>query len=324
MNSRNNAISKYLEAKQNRRSQAKYRQKRLKMGLPAAVPLKQVSLNQAEKQAITTTEVIGTAKQKRLFVTRHFGWPVSLGVHLLAGVLLTLYAVQEYIPEEPPVSLDFVEPVREPRRTTIRTIKSVKPPDSVQIRAPRAPRSTPKTVEIPREETIIHAPTDDLLGAGEGPAAGSVSIPKGFGNIQVEQKPVKILDDGPKIDIDRSTSITPGDSDLDIGADAGLGDRTIDAEVSVEVDQNPRPLRMVKPKYPEVAKRAQKETTVILEATIGVDGKATDIEVVDPQGFGFDEAAVEALKQSRFTPAKKNGKDVPQRVKIPFKFTLED
>ena len=115
MNSRNSAISKYLEAKQDRRRKARYQQKRLNMGLPAAVPLKHLSLNQEQQKAIASTEAIGTAKQKKLFVTRHFGWPVSLGIHLLVAFLLTIYAVTEYIPEEPPVSLDFLEPVRQPR-----------------------------------------------------------------------------------------------------------------------------------------------------------------------------------------------------------------
>ena len=118
MNSRNTILSKYLEAKQNRRRQARYRQKRLKMGLPAAVPLKPVPLNQEEKKEIASTEVIGTARRKKLFVTRHFSWPVSLGIHLIVALLLIIYAKQEYIPEEVPVFLDFVEPIREPPEAT--------------------------------------------------------------------------------------------------------------------------------------------------------------------------------------------------------------
>ncbi len=313
-----------MEAKQNRRRQAKYRQKRLRMGLPAAVPLKHVSLNQEEKQAIGSTEAIGTAKQKKFFVTRHFAWPVSLGFHAFAGFLLTIYAIQEYIPEPEPVSLAFVDPVRQPRRIRSRTIKSVKPPDSVQIKTLQTPKRALTDVEIPTEQARFYTPTDDLIGAEDAPTGDGISIPEGLGNIQVEQKSVKIFDEGPKIDINRSTSIAPEDSELDIGADAGLGDRTIDAQVPVEVDQRPRFLNKVKPEYPAAAKRAQKETTVILEATIGVDGKATDIKVVDPQGFGLDEAAIEALEKSRFTPAKRGGESVPQRVKIPFRFTLED
>ena len=326
MNSRNSAVSKYLEAKQDRRRKAQYRQKRLNMGLPAAVQLKHVSLNQEEKKTIASTEAIGTAKQKKLFVTRHFAWPVSLGFHVFAGFLLTIYAIQEYIPEEEPVSLDFVEPVRQPRRTNIRVIKSVKPPDSVQVQALRTPKSTPTAVEIPTEQEQIYTLNEDVLDTGDAPIAGGVSIPKGFGNIQPQQERAQIPTEslGPKID--RETQFAPEDSDLgDIGAD-NLGDRTIEAEVQVQVDQQPRPLGKVNPKYPSIARRSNKEGVVIAEFTVGADGRTTDITVVkeEPKGFGFGEAAIEAVKRWRFTPAKKDGKSVPMRVRQTVRFNLDD
>ena len=324
MNTRSSMLSKYMDAKQNRRSKAKYREKRLNMGLPAAVPLKHVSLNQEEKKAIASTEVIGTARRKKLFVTRHFGWPVSLGVHLFAGFLLTIYAVQEYIPDEIPVSLDFVEPVREPRRIRSRTIKSVKPPDSVQVRALRTPRSAPTTVEIPREQARFYTPTDDLLDAGEGPTSGGVAIPEGLGNIQVQQNRAEIPTEAPGVKIERESSITPEDSDLDIGADAALDDRTIDVQVEVQVDQKPSILSSPDPKYPEAARRANREAVVLVEFTVDVNGKPIDIKVTEPKGFGFDEAAIEAIERWRFTPAKKGGESVPMRVRQPIRFNLDD
>jgi len=294
------------------------------MGLPAAVPLKHVSLNQEEKQAIGSTEAIGTAKQKKFFVTRHFAWPVSLGIHVFGGFLLTIYAITEYIPEEEPVSLAFVDPVRQPRRIRSRVIKSVKPPDSVQVKTLQTPKRALTDVEIPKEAARFYTPTEDLIGAGDAPAGGGISIPKGLGNIQVEQRRAEIPTETPGVKIERDLSIAPEDSELDIGADAGLDDRSIDAEVEVQVDQNARVLRKVDPKYPEAARRAQRETLVEVEFTVGVDGKATDIKVVTPKGYGFDEAAIEAVKKWRFTPAKKGGESVPQRVKIPIRFTLED
>ena len=327
MNSRNSAVSKYLEAKQNRRRQAKYRQKRLNMGLPAAVPLKHVSLNQEEKNAIASTEVIGTAKQKRFFVTRHFGWPVSLGIHLLVAFLLTLYTVTEYMPDEVPVFLDFVEPQRQPRKIKSRVIKSVKPPDSVEIRPLLTPKQTPADVEIPEEQVRFYTPTDDLIDAGDAPTGGGISIPEGLGNIQVQQHRAEIPTEAPGVKIERDTQIAPEDSELDDIPDAGLDDRNIDAGVQVQVDQRPRPLRTPDPKYPPAARRADREGIVELEFTVGVDGRATDITVIkeEPKGFGFGEAAIEAVKKRwHFTPAKKGGESVPMRVKITIRFTLDD
>ena len=325
MRSQSHILSKYIGAKHNRRRKAVERQKRLKAGLPAAVPLKHVSLDSEQKKAITSTEAIGTARRKKLFVTRHFSWPVSLGIHLLVAFLLIIYAKQEYMPEEVPVFLDFVEPIRQPRRIRSRTIKSVKPPDSVQVRALRTPRSAPPAVEIPTEAEVFHTPSDDPIDAGDALTPGGVSIPEGLGNIQVEQKRAEVPTEAPGVDIERSTSIAPEDSEIDI-SDDGLSDRNIDAEVSVQVDQDPRILRKTKPKYPESARRAQKEGLVTLEFTVGVDGKATDIKVVEekPKGFGFGPEAIEAVERWRFTPAKRGTESVPKRVKIPIRFTLED
>ena len=323
MNTRSSMLSKYIDAKQNRRRKAKYHQKRLNMGLPAAVPLKHVALNQEEKKAIASTEVIGTARRKKLFVTRHFAWPVSLGVHFFAGFLITIYAITEYIPEPEPVSLDFVEPVRERRDIRRRSpIKPTKPPDTLQIRPQRVQRMQ-QAIEIPKEEARLHTLGGDLTTVEEAPTVGSIDIPKGI-DVQVEQKSVKILDEGPKIDIDRSTSIAPEDSDLGDIPDAGLDDRAIDVQVEVQVDQKPSILRSPDPKYPEAARRANREAVVTVEFTVDVNGRATDIKVAEPKGFGFDEAAIEAIERWRFTPAKKDGESVPMRVRQRIRFNLDD
>ena len=322
MNTRSSMLSKYIDAKQNRRRKAKYHQKRLKMGLPAAVPLKPVSLDQQEKEAIASTEAIGTARQKRLFVTKHFAWPVSLGVHIFAGFLITVYAITEYIPEEEPVSLDFVEPVREARQISRRSpIRPTKPPDTL-IQAPRV-RQTPTAIEIPREEAQLHTLGGDLTPVEDAPNVGSIDIPKGL-DVQVEQKRVEIIEDTPKVKIERDTSFAPEDNELGDIPDAGLDDRAIDVQVEVQVDQKPSVLRRVKPEYPDAAKRANREAVVFVEFTVDVNGKAIDIKIADPKGFGFDEAAIEAIKKWRFTPAKKGGESVPMRVRQPIRFNLDD
>ncbi len=81
----------------------------------------------------------------------------------------------------------------------------------------------------------------------------------------------------------------------------------------------------IEPKYPIEAKRAGKEGRVVLEATIDVDGNAKDIVIKeDKAGFGCARAAIEALKASRFTPAKRGVESVSFRIAIPYQFKLED
>ena len=86
----------------------------------------------------------------------------------------------------------------------------------------------------------------------------------------------------------------------------------------------PQTIKKVKPVYPKDAKRAEKEGTVTLLATIGTDGKAKDITALTTLGFGLEEAAIAALKKFKFIPAKKDGVATELEVKIPFEFTLED
>ena len=93
-------------------------------------------------------------------------------------------------------------------------------------------------------------------------------------------------------------------------------------KVSAEYDQAPRFLKQVEPEYPEAARRAWIEGTVVLEFTIGIDGKATDIKVIQSLGFGCDEAAIKAIKECRFIPAKRNNMAVPLRVRLPIRFSL--
>ena len=81
----------------------------------------------------------------------------------------------------------------------------------------------------------------------------------------------------------------------------------------------------LEPKYPRAARLAQKEGRVVLGATIDVDGKAKDIKIKeDKVGFGCAEAAVEALKASRFVPATRGEERVPIRIVIPYQFSLGD
>jgi TonB family protein len=78
------------------------------------------------------------------------------------------------------------------------------------------------------------------------------------------------------------------------------------------------------PKYPEAALKAGKEGQVILQATIDEKGIPRDIVAITDIGFGFEEAAIAALKKTTFRPATKGGNPVSLQVEIPYSFTLKD
>lgn len=77
------------------------------------------------------------------------------------------------------------------------------------------------------------------------------------------------------------------------------------------------------PKYSEEARKAKYQGTVVLQAVITPDGRATEIQVVKGPGLGLEEKAVEAVKQWRFKPAMgPGGKPVPVIVPIEVTFRL--
>ena len=85
----------------------------------------------------------------------------------------------------------------------------------------------------------------------------------------------------------------------------------------------PRFLRKTIPVYPPVAKRLQKEGSVLLRVTIDERGRPVDVEIVKSAGFGFDEEAVKAVQCSTFVPAKKEGKPLACKVLLPIRFVLK-
>jgi TonB family protein len=84
----------------------------------------------------------------------------------------------------------------------------------------------------------------------------------------------------------------------------------------------PRKVRHVPPAYPDDARAAGIEGTVILDALIDADGYVTDVEVLQSVPM-LDRAAVEAVKQWRYLPTLLNGEARPIWMTITIKFTLQ-
>lgn len=76
--------------------------------------------------------------------------------------------------------------------------------------------------------------------------------------------------------------------------------------------------------YPEIARRAGIEGQVVVFAQIDVDGNVTDTMVKTSLGEnGCDEAAIEAIKKTKWQPAKRDGNPVKVWVSIPIIFKLK-
>ncbi|HVW27855.1 MAG TPA: TonB family protein [Polyangiaceae bacterium] len=74
--------------------------------------------------------------------------------------------------------------------------------------------------------------------------------------------------------------------------------------------------------YPPEALAARQEGTVTLLVTIGVDGTVMDATVAESGGDRFDGAALAAVKQWKFTPARRADTPIESRIRVPFRFAL--
>jgi protein TonB len=77
--------------------------------------------------------------------------------------------------------------------------------------------------------------------------------------------------------------------------------------------------------YPPIAWRSGIEGMAILDMFIDAEGNIQRIEVLkeDPPGHGFGEAAVNAFRGVKATPAEANGKAVGTRYRYPVRFTIK-
>jgi len=83
----------------------------------------------------------------------------------------------------------------------------------------------------------------------------------------------------------------------------------------------PRKIKDVRPVYPQPAMAAKSSGSVLIEATIGADGKVHGARVVKSVAV-FDQAALDAVRQWEFEPSRVNGEAVAVTMVIVVTFAL--
>lgn len=95
-------------------------------------------------------------------------------------------------------------------------------------------------------------------------------------------------------------------------------------ESSFGTSEGPRFIERIIPDYPLSARRMRREGTVLLRLHIDEGGRLLEARVVQPAGYGLDEAALEAVRRSTFAPATKAGVPVECWATLAVRFVLED
>ncbi len=112
---------------------------------------------------------------------------------------------------------------------------------------------------------------------------------------------------------DRSTPVREGRPDHDTGSPTRVG------EVGVrDIDEfsPPRMLDFSAPRLTKELMDADGKVSVAVEARVDADGSVHDVKVVRGVSMEMDERVVEAVKRTKFEPAKKAGKPISMRMRM--------
>lgn len=115
-------------------------------------------------------------------------------------------------------------------------------------------------------------------------------------------------------------SSVPSGNPKGVNAGTSVGAATSDyvgPSASADYLKNPHP------KYPKMSLRRKEAGTVLLALTVTADGRAKDVRVLKTSGYPrLDKAALEAVKDWRFIPAKRLGRPVDVDYELPIHFKL--
>ena len=175
-------------------------------------------------------------------------------------------------------------------------------PPMVVVRNSNPKLAVEPTVVVPPQ---IKLPTSgqvgDPLSAVLGPPSNGVGFGGGIGN-----------GSGGGVGSGRGPGVGPG-----WGGGIGGGPYRVGGGVSA-----PKALYAPDPEYSEEARKAKYQGTVVLWVVVGPDGRPHDIKVSRSLGLGLDEKAIEAVRQWKFEPAKKDGTPVAVQINVEVNFRL--
>lgn len=218
------------------------------------------------------------------------------------------------------------------------------PPPRIQRRGPDRPRIsvpavTPKPVlvtaqreEPPKELTPITPPIPKPLEPAPEPLPARVLVAPVVAAATAAQDLEGVIKDG-RGDADsqgkgdlggagtgRGTGNGEGNgAGLGVGSGGGTGGGPFRPGSGIEP---PRLLREVKPEYTDEARRRGVVGEVVLEVVVRNDGSVGEVRMLRGLGYGLDQRAVEAVRQWRFSPARRQGAAVDVIVEVAVDFAL--
>ncbi|HEY7413416.1 MAG TPA: energy transducer TonB [Vicinamibacteria bacterium] len=246
--------------------------------------------------------------------------PVSIAIHacVLGGVVILPLLASGDLPDPatPAIQAFFVEPAAAPPPPPppppppAAARKAVTPPKTTEPRpVPQTPEFT-APVEVPKE---VAPEEGSVLGMESGLVGG---VPEGVeggveGGVQggvVGGVEGGVLGGVPEVEATPPPTTEPP---------APKGPVRVGGQI-----REPQKTRNVPPQYPSVAREARVQGVVVLEATISPSGEVTGVKVL--KGIPLlNDAAVNAVREWRYSPTLLNGVPVPVIMTVTVNFRLD-
>lgn len=291
------------------------------------VALKKVSLDADQQHSISA---VHTNTPKHPITQKHVGRSsaalvVAMVFHVLIAIIISVFYITEQIEKEPEAfDISLVREEAKTKRRFIRkeTIKFNEAKQQQQKVIVQRPVTTATNQPLSNDGFVIPQGTEATVdlstpGADEGPKF--IDVDRDF------VQPVRSVEPetkAPVLELQREAPSLINKLDtVPLEDGPGLDGVSFASEPGIV---NPAYKFRPEPKYPEIATKAGKEGKVILKATIDENGIPQDIVAITNIGFGFEEAAIEALRKTVFRPATKGGNPISLLVEVPYIFTLKD
>lgn len=135
--------------------------------------------------------------------------------------------------------------------------------------------------------------------------------------------PPKVIEAAPDDEVADDVDVADTLMDLDEAISSSMPSfGPVGDEGFVASSENPKILQWAKPEYPEMARRAALEGTVMVKVLVGPDGSVKDAIVITSVNPLLNKAALDAARKCKFIPGKQRNIPVKAWMALPFQFRL--
>jgi protein TonB len=206
--------------------------------------------------------------------------------------------------------------------------------DLIEVESPEVVLDEPRLVTAPEESAPTPSLSRPAMKDSSHPTKGASSHPAkvaaagGDGPPGQEAPPavVAVPANAPArfvMSFGTAATTTAGTSRAATSRDGVVGGDASETYPESGVSSRARLLGGAPPEYPTAARTAGVEADVPLEIVVSAAGTVIDARPLQHVGYGLDEAALRAVRAFRFTPARREGREVAVRMRWVVDFRLD-